>query len=223
MADLQYEVLQGKFGNQPGILKPFDKLKKSELQEELSRRGMIDVDQDKKELAATLASILRGAQRVPTILLTNPSQCLHELNLGQYEVLDPEPLHDFNILTELPHILESSVKNLCLDLLNSLLFSRKQGGYSGSDLRIALLETHKLLHSQRIDQNIKNLLSTAVKISMLQMKNALLKLFYSFTRVMCDIVAAERAKVMELDALIIVTKDGIDAKQPWDGYMWNLS
>ena len=41
---------------------------------------------------------------------------------------------------------------------------------------------------------------------------------------MCDIVAAERAKVLELDALIIVTQNanvGIDAKQPWDG--WKLS
>ena len=41
------------------------------------------------------------------------------------------------------------------------------------------------------------------------------------TRVMCDIVAAERAKVgASLDALIIATqkcKDGIDAKQPWGG------
>ena len=29
----------------------------------------------------------------------------------------------------------------------------------------------------------------------------------SVTRVMCDIVAAERAKVLELDALIIVTQN----------------
>lgn len=45
------------------------------------------------------------------------------------------------------------------------MFSKKSGGYSGSDLRIALIETYKFLYGQSIDQSIKILLSTAVKIS----------------------------------------------------------
>ena len=36
--------------------------------------------------------------------------------------------------------------------------------------------------------------------------------------VMCDIVAAEGAKVgASLDALIIVTQNAVDGKQPWVG------
>lgn len=56
-----------------GVLKPFDKLKKEELQEELLTRGIVDVELDKKDLLNTLNSILKGAP----ILLTNPSQCLN--------------------------------------------------------------------------------------------------------------------------------------------------
>ena len=38
LTDVQNLVLAGKFGNQPGILKPFSNLKKDELQEELRQR-----------------------------------------------------------------------------------------------------------------------------------------------------------------------------------------
>lgn len=106
LEDLQNLVLQGKFGCRSGVLKPFDKLKKAELQEELSKRGVSIVDLDKTDLLSALSSILKGAQRVPTILLTNPSQCLADLNLARYSVLDSEPLHDLkghliNLLSEL--------------------------------------------------------------------------------------------------------------------------
>ena len=60
-----------------------------------------------------------------------------------------------------------SVKKLALELLTNILYSKKKNGYvySGSDLRIALIETSKLLYFQQTDQQIKILLSTAVKIS----------------------------------------------------------
>lgn len=127
-----------------------------------------DVSGDKKELESILISILKGAQRVPTLLITNPTQSISELNLSSYTILDSEPLHDLkghliNLLTELPHILEGSVKSLCLDLLNNLLFSKKQNGYSGRDLRVALIETHKLIYFKDVDISIKTLLSTIVK------------------------------------------------------------
>ncbi len=52
------------------------------------------------------------------------------------------------------------------ELLQHLLYSKQQNGYSGSDLRIALIETNKLVQFQYgIDENIKKLLSTAVKMS----------------------------------------------------------
>lgn len=86
LAELQNLVLQGQYGKKAGVLKPFDKLKKAELQEELRKRGL--------DVESTLTAVLKGAQRVPTILISDPSQCLAALNLSHYEVLDSEPLHD---------------------------------------------------------------------------------------------------------------------------------
>ena len=113
---------------------------------------------------------LKGAQRVPTILIIDPSQSLVDLNLSHYAVLDSEPLHDLkghliNLLTELPYVLEGPPKKLCLDLLTNILYSKRQNGYSGYDLRVALLQTYKLLYFQEVSISIKILLSTIVKIS----------------------------------------------------------
>ena len=58
-----------------------------------------------------------------------------------------------------------SPKKQCFDLLTNILYSKRQNGYTGSDLRIALIEINKLLHSLDVSSDIKNLLSTAVKIS----------------------------------------------------------
>ena len=46
-----------------------------------------------------------------------------------------------------------------------MLFSRKEGGYTGADLRLALLEVFKLLHCQDVDADVKLLLQTGIKIS----------------------------------------------------------
>ncbi len=93
---------------------------------------------------------------------------MSQLNLDSYTVLDCEPLHDLkghliNLLTELPHIMLGECKRSVSELLQHLLYSKKQNGYSGSDLRIALIETNKLVQFQY--ENIKKLLSTAVKMS----------------------------------------------------------
>ena len=84
LADLQKLVLGGKFGNQPGVLKPFANLNAAQLKEELKKRGVFDLSGNKKELTVKLQKILCGAQRVPTIFV-NPSQPLHKLSL---ELLD---------------------------------------------------------------------------------------------------------------------------------------
>jgi hypothetical protein len=170
LSELQKLVLQGRYGKKPGILKPFEKLRKAELQQELQSRGSFDTSWDKQELSTVLISILKGAQRVPTILMTDPRQSLSELNLGRYTILDSEPLHDLkghliNLLPELPYIIQEPVKTLCENLLANILFSKRQNGYSGGDLRVALIETYKLLHFQNIPSNVKDLLSTAVQIS----------------------------------------------------------
>ena len=71
LGDLQQLVLKGKYGNKPGILKPFAGLKKDELQGELRVRGVFDLSGKKDELSSMLSSILCGAQRVPIILITS--------------------------------------------------------------------------------------------------------------------------------------------------------
>ena len=107
LADLHNLDIQGKYGGNAGVLKPFDKVKKAELQEELRKRGILDISLDKEKLASTLTALLKGAQRVFTILIIDPSQSLVDLNFSHYAVLDSEPLHDLkghliNLLTELP-------------------------------------------------------------------------------------------------------------------------
>lgn len=172
LSDIQTLVLKGKFGNQPGVLKPLGNLKKPQLCDELWARCIPhDVLSKPKELNEILSSALCGAQRVPTILINTPTLSLSDLNLGSYCVLDCEPLHDLkghliNMLTELPHILSGEPKKRVSDLLGHVLFSKKQNGYSGSDVRIAVIEVHKHVHfSDDIDDSVKQLLSTAVKIS----------------------------------------------------------
>jgi len=92
LKDLQTLVLGGTYSNQTCTLKPLDNLKIGELQKELQARGYDTTDKLKPELQETLCSLLKGAQRVPTILTLNPTQSLHRLNLTDYEVLDCEPL-----------------------------------------------------------------------------------------------------------------------------------
>ena len=167
---MQKLVLKGKYGKQRGVLKPFSNLNKSQLIEELRCRGVFDLSGRKPDLVSELQKILCGVQRVPTMLINNPSQSLSELNLELYTILDSEPLHDLkghliNLLTELPHILSGECKQLTSELLTHLLYSKKQNGYSGSDLRVSLIEANNLLQFQDVTEDIKLLMSTAVKMS----------------------------------------------------------
>ena len=51
------------------MLKPFDKLLVNQVREELHARGIYDMDKVRKCLDKELNDILKGAQRVPTLLL----------------------------------------------------------------------------------------------------------------------------------------------------------
>ena len=129
LEDLQSLVLKGKYGKQPSFLTPFASLNKEQLKEELCIRGVFDLSRRKHELHSELQTILCGAQRVPTILISNPSQPLSELHLPSYTVLDYELLHDLkghliNVLTELPHIHSGECKNVTSELLVHVLFKK---------------------------------------------------------------------------------------------------
>ena len=67
LGDLQQLVL-GRFGDAPGSLKPLDGLLVKHLRMELQALGMPTLGKPKDELQADLTAILKGAERVPTLL-----------------------------------------------------------------------------------------------------------------------------------------------------------
>lgn len=125
---LQSEANKGIYGKQRGVIRPFDGLKVAELRRELQARGVVDTTATKQIL---LNKTLRGVASVPALLLTNPVQNLSSLNLGRYEVVASEPLHDLkghiiNLLVELPHILSGTTE--CMHLITTTLAKQKSQG-----------------------------------------------------------------------------------------------
>ena len=168
LADLQQLVTTGTFGKTPGRLKPLDGLYVEQLRKELQSRGYQTDNQLKPQLQEELTEILSGAQRVPTLLILNPTQPLSSLNLPRYEVLDCEPLHDLkghlsNLLPEIPHLLPPGLKEQCQQLLNSTIQKQK---LSGATLRTAAIKLFlKLLQHEAANPLVVHLVHTAVKIS----------------------------------------------------------
>lgn len=106
LADLQAVALDGKYGEQAGIVHPFQSLNAKQIQEELRSRNIYHIHTTKRDLQKELATVLKGVQRVPTILLDRPDMTLADINLHRYCILDCEPLHDLkghiaNLFTEL--------------------------------------------------------------------------------------------------------------------------
>ena len=167
LADLQALILAGKHGSVPGCLKPLEGLKVQELREELEARGQSTEGKLKPELQCELTSILEGAQRVSTLLTLNPTQTLTSLNLGNYEVLDCEPLHDIkghlnNILPEITHLLLPPLKTEFQQILDTTL---PKGKVSGAFLRVAAIKVLLKLRQHQIDPLIVMLLETVVRMS----------------------------------------------------------
>ena len=78
-----------------GYILLLDQLLVANLREELTARGYEIHKMLKPEMQALLTAELKGAQRVPSLLVLNPTQSLRDLHLQDYEVLDCEPLHDY--------------------------------------------------------------------------------------------------------------------------------
>ena len=80
--DLQKLVIGGTYSKQPGVYKPFDKLKVKELRQELRARSITDIDDLlADDLRNTLNNILKGAQRVPSLFVHYPEQNLSTLHI----------------------------------------------------------------------------------------------------------------------------------------------
>ena len=166
-ADCQSIAVSGIFGKQPNILKPFDQLQVAKLQQELLARNFYEIDQPKSRLSQIFVDMLKGVQRVPSLLLLNPSQPISHLNLEHYTVLDSEPLHDLkghilNLFCELPYILPDTVKENCQARIKLTTSKEKT---TGADLRRCLIEIYLLLSQRDINNDTLLLLGSLVRIS----------------------------------------------------------
>jgi hypothetical protein len=165
---MQDLALNGKFGNKPGQLKPLNNLLVNNVREELQTRGISIQGKLKPAIQNDLTVLLKGAQRVPTLLTLNPTQTLKSQNLEHYEVLDCEPLHDFkghayNLLKEIPTLFTSPLKEDIEQLIQTTVPKQK---VSGALLRLATIKLYlKLLRHADVDKKIIQLMGTLVKIS----------------------------------------------------------
>ena len=117
----------GKYGKQPGIIQPFERLTNNQLKEELRAQEIYDFGSTKTDTRQSLNEALRGVQRVPSLLLNSPMENIRTLNLENYTILECEPLHDLkghlsNVFKILPTILE---KDLAVRNSSTLTFSIK--------------------------------------------------------------------------------------------------
>ena len=166
LQEIQQIATQGKWGKRPGELKPFDQLRVQQLGEELHACGNFETDKCKDVLEATLKSTLRGVQRVPTIMLLNPTGKLSDLNLDEYAILDCEPLHDLkghliNMCKELPYLLTGDVTKSCGDIIAATVSDKM----TCADHRVLILQLYLHLRQEKSSKCILNLLETAIRIS----------------------------------------------------------
>ena len=79
--DLQVLATAGNFGKSVGNPMPFDNLRVAQLREQLHAQGNHDTDKEKGDLQHKL---LCGVQRVPTMLVLDPTQPLSHFHLEDY-------------------------------------------------------------------------------------------------------------------------------------------
>ena len=161
-----YTLITHKTGKQPNKVAPFDGLKIDQIRSELRSRQYYDFGKLKKDMAKDLHDILKGVQRVPSLLLLNPTQELSALNLDRYSILDSEPLHDVkghlsNLFEELPKLLGKEHQDKCLKLMKSKLGNK----VSGADMRTAAIELFVLLHQEKWSELVLDLLLSIVRTS----------------------------------------------------------
>ena len=153
--------LGGECGKQAGYIKPFESLDTKGLAKELKTRECDVSGTTKKALATSLKNNLKGVQRVPSLLLTNPTESLESLNIENYHILDYEPLHDLkghlhNIIDELPNKLEEPLSGEVKAIIECDLNSKetKRGG----DYRLTCIHLLALLRKRETPSKLDNFL-----------------------------------------------------------------
>jgi hypothetical protein len=165
---LQQVAIAGKWGKQPGSIRPFDRLTSTQLKKELRARKIYDFGPTKKDVKERLNEHLRGIQRVPSLLLHNPTQHIGTLNLQNYTILECEPLHDIkghltNIFEALPSILERELAKSCKELLDVDLLQKDTK--RGADCRLTAIHLLSLLKQSPAQKNVVRLIETIVSIA----------------------------------------------------------
>lgn len=161
-------VLTGKYGKQPGIIRPFEHLTNNQLKEELRARKIYDFGSAKADTRQSLNEALRGVQRVPSLLLSSPTKNIQTLNLQNYTILECEPLHDLkghlcNVFEILPTILEKELAASCKTILDIDLF--KKDTKRGADCRLTAIHLLSLLsRSPSTPYKVLRLIQTIVII-----------------------------------------------------------
>ena len=89
-------AIAGVFGKKPNLLTFYEGLSADDLCKELVSRQMYDFANSKQDKLRVLKDTLCGIQRVPSLLLLDPTvdPSTPEYNLGDYCVLPFEALHD---------------------------------------------------------------------------------------------------------------------------------
>ncbi|VDI34882.1 Hypothetical predicted protein [Mytilus galloprovincialis] len=126
----------------------------------------------KPDLQAILTTTLHGICRPPALMTNSPHLTSQDLNIGKYEILGCEPLHDLtnviqNVITELPcHISDSSVQKLFSNFSNSTIGDKNQ--IKGSDARLFLVKlaqfTSDLHGNGKLEDNIMQLINSLVEV-----------------------------------------------------------
>ncbi|XP_068696324.1 uncharacterized protein [Montipora foliosa] len=107
----------------------------AELRAECLARGLND-EGLKKDLQQNLKEQLKGVQGVPALLINEQDKSMEDINLGMYEVLPTEPLHDIkehisNVVTEIVAHLPDEEKALCVKAVELVTGTKDQ--LRGSD------------------------------------------------------------------------------------------
>ena len=133
LTELQALAIGGVLGKVPCTVKPLyvPDLVVKDIRKELVARGVKDVVKKRIELQKNLQEVLKGVQRVPSLLLLHPEKPLSDLSIDKYEIMDCEPLHDIkghllNLFAELPSILENPVKAACINRIKQCQSKEKK-------------------------------------------------------------------------------------------------
>ena len=163
------KVLEGPAGRERrnGGVHPFKNMSKEDLVRECKGCRLPTDGLLKPALEAQLKEDLKGIQRVPAISFPAQTTSMKELNLGSYEVIPVEPLHDLkehinNILKELPKHLNDTESTLFEEAYLEAVLSTKEK-LRGSDYRLCcvVLALH-LGNNCRL--SIKRLLNTLAEL-----------------------------------------------------------